>query len=63
MTSKSNHMLPPRRTRLDLNTPAELAIRNAIDEVENIGADVKLTDAVNLLDQARELVADFIDNK
>lgn len=50
-----------RRNRLDLNTPAELAIRNAVQEVEKIGADIKLTDAINLLGKAKELVSDFID--
>ena len=53
----------PRRIRLDLSEPAELAIRKAVDEVEKIGADVRLTKAVNLLDEARELVADFIDDQ
>lgn len=53
----------PRRNRIDLNTPAELAIRKACEEVEKIGADIRLTDAVNLLHQAREKVADFLDGK
>lgn len=52
-----------RRNRLDLSEPAELAIRKAVDEVEKIGADVRLTKAINLLHKARELVADFIDGK
>lgn len=51
----------PRRFRLDLNTPAELAIRAAVDAVEALPADVRLTDAVVLLGQARERVADFVD--
>lgn len=50
-----------RRNRLDLNTPAELAIFNIIQQVEELGADVKLTEAVNLLLKARECVADFVD--
>jgi len=53
----------PRRNRLDLNTPAELAIHNAMQEVEKIGADVKLTEAITLLSKAKDLVADFIDKK
>lgn len=53
----------PRRNRIDLNKPSELAIRNAIDEVEKLGADVKLTDAVIKLNEALELVSDFIDNQ
>jgi hypothetical protein len=53
----------PRRIRLDLNTPAELAIRAAVDAVEALPADVRLTDAVLLLQQAREKVADYVDGK
>lgn len=51
----------PRRIRLDLNTPAELAIRNAMHEVEKAGADLKLTEAIVLLDKARALVADYVE--
>lgn len=54
-------METPRRLRLDLNEPAELAIHNAIQEVEKMGADVGLTKAVNLLSEAKSLVADYID--
>ena len=52
-----------RRNRLDLNTPAELAIRNAVNEVEKAGADVKLTLAVIKLEEARCLVADYVDSQ
>jgi hypothetical protein len=51
----------PRRAHLDLNTPAELAIRDAVNAVERMGADVLLTEAVVLLGQAREKVADYVD--
>lgn len=51
----------PRRSDLRLNTPAERAIRAALEEVERSGCDVRLTDAVVLLDEAREKVADFVD--
>lgn len=51
----------PRRIRLDLYTPAELAIRNAMQVIENMPADIRLTHAVSKLQQAKELVADFID--
>lgn len=57
----TNNNEAPRRIRLDLNVPAELAIRKAVDEVEAMGADPKLTNAVILLGEAREMVADFID--
>lgn len=55
--------LVPRKSRLDLNTPAELAIRNAMTEVEKIGAAVQLTNAVIKLQEAFDLVADYEDNK
>lgn len=51
----------PRRNRIDLMTPAELAIREAMLKVEEAGCDVLLTDAVNLLHEAQERVADFVD--
>ena len=53
----------PRRIRLDLNTPAELAIHNAMQEVEKVGADPKLTEAVILLSKAKELVSDYVDSQ
>jgi len=53
----------PRRVRLDLNEPAELAIYNAMQEVEKIGADVRLTEAVTLLSKAKDLVSDFVDEQ
>lgn len=40
---------------------AELAIMKAMDEVEKLEANVKLTIAVTLLMQAKEEVSDFID--
>ncbi len=52
-----------RRVRLDLNTPAELAIRAAMKEVEGTGASPMLTDAIILLVKAFNLVADYIDTK
>ncbi len=42
-------------------TPAETAIHIAMIEVEKAGADVRLTDAIVLLQQAREKVSDYID--
>ena len=52
----------PRRSRLDLNTPAEKAIFEAMQEVEKAGADKRLTDAVVLLEKAKHRVGDFVDN-
>lgn len=53
----------PRRSRIDLNTPAEKAIYDAMQEVEKLPADVKLTEAVTLLAKAKDLVSDFVDAK
>lgn len=50
-----------RRTRVDQWSPAEVAIDAAVQAVEQAGADVRLTDACNLLWAAREAVADFVD--
>ena len=51
----------PRRCRLDKNTPAEIAIRKAVHEVELVGAAPDLTDVVIALDKAREKLADYVD--
>lgn len=51
----------PRRNRLDRMVPAELAIRAAIQAVEDMPADFRLTDAVIRLGRAQERVADFVD--
>jgi hypothetical protein len=53
----------PRRNRLDLNTPAEKAIYDAVQEVEKVGADPKLTDVVLLLSKAKDLLSDYVDGK
>lgn len=52
-----------RRYRIDLMTPAELAIRAAMLKVEETGCHPLLTDAVVLLDQAKNKVADWIDRQ
>lgn len=52
----------PRRNRIDLMAPAELAIRYAVDVVEGLAADARLTKAVILLAEARERVADYIES-
>lgn len=51
----------PRRARMDQWSAAERAIYAAAMEVERAGADVRLTDAVNLLQAARAAVADFVE--
>lgn len=50
-----------RRIQTNLYTPAEKAIAEAMRVVEEMGADVRLTDAVILLDKAKNRVADFVD--
>lgn len=51
----------PRRIRFDQLIPAERAIYDAVQAVEAVGADVRLTDAVILLQAARDSVADYVD--
>lgn len=53
----------PRRRMLYLNTEAEISIREAVNKVEAMGADVKLTDAIIKLQEAFELVADYVDTQ
>lgn len=54
-------MKQSRRIRLDLNTSAEMAIHKAIQEVEQLGADVRLTNAVMKLQEAKEKLSNYID--
>lgn len=49
----------PRRNCLDLFCPAEKAIWDAAQAVELAGADVRLTEALNLLHEAQSKVADW----
>ena len=51
----------PRRRRIDLWTRAERAINEALQTVEAAGAHTLLTEAVVLLDQAQNKVADFVE--
>jgi len=50
-----------RRADVNRNIPAEIAIRDAMLAVEALPANEQLTEAVVLLDRARELVADYVD--
>lgn len=50
-----------RRIRIDLLAPAEIAIVKALEAVEALGAAPTLTDAVSHLQEAREHVADYVD--
>ena len=51
----------PRRIRVDLMTKAELSIRSAMSKVEELPPDVRLTEALILLDKAKSKVADYVD--
>jgi hypothetical protein len=53
----------PRRARVEMWTPAEKAIHDAVHSVEAMPASVHLTNAVILLQQAKDKVADFVDGK
>jgi hypothetical protein len=50
-----------RRCRIDKFVPAEKAIYDAMGAVEEMPPDTRLTDAVVLLQKARDKVADFVD--
>lgn len=52
----------PRRNRIDLLTVEEKAIYDAAVMVDHMPADVRLTEAVILLGQAREKVADYVES-
>ena len=51
----------PRRIRIDQFSKGERAIWEATQAVEEMGCDVRLTEALILLGKARDKVADFID--
>lgn len=52
--------LTERRARVDLFTPAETAIREAMLAVEDVGAHPLLTEAVTLLDEAQEVLGAYV---
>ncbi len=56
-------MVTTRRNYLDLNVSSEKAIYDSILEVEKLGADEKLTEAITLLSRARDLVSDYVDSQ
>lgn len=51
----------PRRASLEHMTPAEVAIRNAVIEVEKVGAHPDLTAIVTGLGDLQDKLADYID--
>jgi hypothetical protein len=56
-------MANQRRHRLDLMDASERAIQHAMGEIEKIGADTRLTEAQTLLQKAKDLVSDFLDDQ
>lgn len=52
---------PMRRADTLQHCPAEKAISEAMAAVEAMAADVRLSDAVSLLQAARDSVADYVD--
>jgi hypothetical protein len=53
----------PRRRHTDRMMPAELACLCAIRAIEKLGCDDRLTRAQILIQQAQELVADYVDSR
>jgi len=58
---KPSEQTIPRRCYMDKWSDAEKAIYDAMQAVERLPADVRLTDAVVLLGRAKDRVADYID--
>lgn len=52
-----------RRNRMDLMIPTEKTIQEVVWEVEKLGADTKLTEAVILLGKAKDLISDYTDEQ
>lgn len=61
LVEKSKPYGVPRRIRLDLLTPAELAVYEAVQAVERLPAHPALTEVVCTLQTARERLADYVD--
>jgi len=61
MEAENKKNLVSRRGNLKTMVPAELAIMKAIEEVECLFADTRLTDAIFLLNDAINKVGDFVD--
>ena len=53
----------PRKIRLDLMTPPEVALRAALAAVEGMPADVRLTQASMKVSEALDLVSAYVDEQ
>jgi hypothetical protein len=49
----------PRRSRIDLYTTTEKILANSIEAIENLGADPLLTEAISLVQLAKNKVSDY----
>lgn len=58
-----NNMELSRRCYINKFCPAEKAIWEVIQEVEKLTGSIELTKAVNLLMEAKDIVADFEDER
>lgn len=52
-----------RQSQLWCNTKEEIAIRKAIDAVEKMGADERLTNTINCLEAALDELGPYVDEK
>ena len=52
-----------RRSKLYFNVQTELTINKAINEIECLGSDVRLTNAQIKLQEAKDLISDFVDEQ
>jgi hypothetical protein len=52
----------PRRNILSECTKEELAITEVVNMIEELGADVRLTNCVTKLNEVRKELSDFVDN-
>ena len=51
----------PRRNDINRNVPGEMAIRNAMWEVEKMGASEALIEVITMLDDSLTKLADIVD--
>lgn len=56
-------MASQRSIRHDLHTPTEVAITKAMELVEGMGCDERLTEAVIKLEEARAKVSEVVDER
>jgi hypothetical protein len=55
--------MTPRRNRLDLQTPIESLLNEAINKIEELPPDERLTHAQTLISNAKDSLSDYIDEQ